>query len=277
MKYVFLKGNEKKYLLVNSRKSVREKPVATEFLTNHLMKFYPLNNLHIIEYNCKEHSFVTNISANLRANWLESYCKWPSCAKKSIRCAYIDVPISIWCIYIASMCLYRFDVPISIRCSSIDSMCTYWFYVPISIRCAYIDSSCLYRFDVSISLRCASVDSMCLNRFDVSISLRCAYIDSICLYRFDVPISIRCAAIDPMCTYWFDACAHIDSMCLYRFDVPISIRCAYIDSMCLYRSTGSPGNKKILCQYWFDNYLLTNYWELGFQYQVNIEPISISR
>ena len=39
MKYVFLKGNEKKYLLVNSQKSVREKPVATEFLTNHLMKF----------------------------------------------------------------------------------------------------------------------------------------------------------------------------------------------------------------------------------------------
>ena len=35
-----------------------------------------------------------------------------------------------------------------------------------------------------------------------------------------------------------------------------------------------PGSKKILCQYWFDNYLLTNYWDLGFQYQVNIEPIS---
>ena len=37
---------------------------------------------------------------------------------------------------------------------------------------------------------------------------------------------------------------------------------------------GTPGSKKILCQYWFDNYLLTNYWDLGFQYQVNIEPIS---
>ena len=38
--------------------------------------------------------------------------------------------------------------------------------------------------------------------------------------------------------------------------------------------TAYPGSKKILCQYWFDNYLLTNYWDLGFQYQVNIEPIS---
>ena len=217
------------------------------------MKFYPLNNLHIIEYNCKEHSFVTNISANLRANWLESYCKWPSCAKKSIRCAYIDVPISIWCIYIASMCLYRFNVP-------------------ISIRCAYIDSSCLYRFDVSISLRCSSIDSMCTYWFYVPISIRCAYIDSMCLNRFDVSISLRCASIDSMCRYRSDVhilirCAHIDSMCLYRFNVPISIRCAYIALL-------NPGSKKILCQYWFDNYLLTNYWELGFQYQVNIEPIS---
>ena len=113
---------------------------------------------------------------------------------------------------------------------------------------------------------------MYLYRFDVPLSIRCAYIDSICLYRFDVPISIRCAAIDPMCTYRFNVhisirCAYIDSMCLYRFDVPISIRCAYIALL-------DPGSKKILCQYWFDNYLLTNYWELGFQYQVNIEPIS---